>query len=248
MDFSCGTYLDDTMRLGLSCGIDPIRSDAGVMQVIEWWQNLEPEGMRTFVTIGMASSLVLFIQMIVLLFGGAFDIPDFDLDVGSGGAAGMFSVRGIGAFFTGFGWTGATVLDSGQSLPVALIAATLVGGGTLACFVLLMRWIYSLRADGTMDYTKALNQIGSVYVPIPPRREGLGQIEILVHGRMATVKALSDNEERLENLTAVKVVELVDKRTLLVEKLSPGDSSEAVADSTKTEAESGTAPSDPDSP
>ena len=51
------------------------------MQVIEWWQNLEPEGMRTFVTIGMASSLVLFIQMIVLLFGGAFDIPDFDLDV-----------------------------------------------------------------------------------------------------------------------------------------------------------------------
>ena len=247
MDLPPETYLYDLMRLGLSSGIDPIRSTTIMMQIVEWWQNLEPEGMRTFVTIGMVSSGVLFVQMIVLLFGGAFDIPDFDLDVGSGGAAGMFSVRGIGAFFTGFGWTGATVLDSGQSLPIALIAATLVGGGTLTVFILLMRWIYSMRADGTMDYTKALNQIGSVYVPIPPRREGLGQIEVLVHGRMTTVKALSDAEERLENLTAVKVVELVDERTLLVERLSPGGSNRSQDNSPEPETESVDAPPAPDS-
>ena len=192
-----------------------------MIPIVEWWQNLEPEGMQTFVTIGLASSLVLFIQMIVILLGGSFDLPDFDLDTGSGGGAGMFSVRGIGAFFTGFGWTGATALDLGYSLPIALIAATAVGAITLTLFVLMMRWLHSLRSDGTMDYSNALNQIGSVYVPIPPKREGLGQIEVLVQDRMTTVRALTDNDTRIGNRTAVKVVELVDERTLLVETLSP---------------------------
>lgn len=215
------TNLYDDIRLGLSSEIDLIRSSPNMTYILEWWQNLEPEGMRTFVTIGMASSLVLFIQMIVILFGGSFDLPDFDLDTGSGGGAGMFSVRGIGAFFTGFGWTGATALDLGYNLPIALLSATVVGAVTLTLFVLLMRWLHSLRSDGTMDYSNALNQIGSVYVPIPPRREGLGQIEVLVQDRMTTVRALTDNDTRIGNRTAVKVVELVDERTLLVETLSP---------------------------
>ena len=192
-----------------------------MIPIVEWWQNLEPEGMQTFVTIGLASSLVLFIQMIVILLGGSFDLPDFDLDTGSGGGAGMFSVRGIGAFFTGFGWTGATALDLDYNLPIALIAATAVGAITLTLFVLMMRWLHSLRSDGTMDYSNALNKIGSVYVPIPPKREGLGQIEVLVQDRMTTVRALTDNDTRIGNRTAVKVVELVDERTLLVETLSP---------------------------
>ena len=215
------TNLYDNIRLGLSSEIDLIRSSPNMTYILEWWQNLAPEGMRTFVTIGMASSLVLFIQMIVILFGGSFDLPDFDLDTGSGGGAGMFSVRGIGAFFTGFGWTGATALDLGYNLPIALLSATVVGAVTLTLFVLLMRWLHSLRSDGTMDYSNALNQIGSVYVPIPPRREGLGQIEVLVQDRMTTVRALTDNDTRIGNRTAVKVVELVDERTLLVETLSP---------------------------
>lgn len=195
--------------------------NANVMEMFEWWLNLEPEGMQTFVAIGIASSTILFLQMIFILMGGAFDIPDFDLDVGEGGATGMFSIRGIGAFFTGFGWTGAAMLDGGNSLLMSVLAATLVGVAVLAGFVWLMRWLHSLRSEGTKDYKNAINQIGSVYVPIPPQRQGLGQIEVLIQGRMTTVRALSDNEERIENRTAVKVVELVDERTLLVETLSP---------------------------
>ena len=48
------------------------------MEMFEWWLNLEPEGMQTFVAIGIASSTILFLQMIFILMGGAFDIPDFD--------------------------------------------------------------------------------------------------------------------------------------------------------------------------
>jgi len=197
----------------------------------EWWINLEPMGMRTFVGIGAISSAVLFVQLLVVLIGGAIEVPDMDVgDASAGGATGMFSVRGIGAFFTGFGWTGATVLDSTRSLGLAVLVATLVGAVILAGFILLMRWLHSLRAEGTMDYSNAIGQVGSVYVPIPPRRSGLGQVEILVQGRMSTVRALNDGDERLENRVAVRALELIDERTLLVEPLAKkpsGDADEA---------------------
>ena len=189
------------------------------MNMIDWLLNLEPAGMTYFVTCGILSSAVLLIQMVALLFGGAFDLPDLDLDVGEGGATGMFSIRGIGAFFTGFGWTGAAVLDAGHSLTLATISATVVGVAVLLSFVAMMRWLHSLRSEGTINYANAIGQIGSVYVPIPPRRQGIGQIEVLVQKRIATVRALSDSEERIENRTAVQVTELVDNRTVLVETL-----------------------------
>ena len=190
--------------------------------MIEWWTNLEPDGMKTFVGIGAVSSAILFIQMLIVLAGGYLDIPDLDFDIaetGEGGATGMFSIRGIGSFFTGFGWTGASVLHSGGSLTYAIAAATIVGLCVLFGFVSMMRWLQSLREEGNINYENAICQVGSVYVPIPPNREGLGQIEVKVQSRISTVRAISDHPERLENRVAVRVMELVDDRTLLVEKL-----------------------------
>tara|TARA_B100000963_G_C22458948_1_gene594735 strand:- start:326 stop:901 length:576 start_codon:yes stop_codon:yes gene_type:complete len=190
--------------------------------MIEWWTNLEPDGMKTFVGIGAVSSAILFIQMLIVLAGGYLDIPDLDFDIaetGEGGATGMFSIRGIGSFFTGFGWTGASVLDSGGSMTLAIAAATIVGLLVLFGFVSMMRWLQSLREEGNINYENAIGQVGSVYVPIPPNREGLGQIEVKVQSRVSTVRAISDHPERLENRVAVRVMELVDDRTLLVEKL-----------------------------
>ena len=185
--------------------------------MIDWWINLEPKGMQTFVTIGLISSAVLFIQMIAILVGGAFDVPDFDLDVGEGGATGMFSIRGVGAFFTGFGWTGAAVLAGGHSLTLAIISASVVGVSVLVGFVAMMRWLHGLRSEGTIDYKNAVGQVGSVYVPIPANRQGIGQVEVLVQGRMSTVRALTDNSQRIDNRTAVLVTGVIDERTLLVE-------------------------------
>ena len=99
--------------------------------------NYEP-AMRTFVGIGAVSSLVLFVQMIIILIGGS-DL-DFELgEVGEGGATGIFSIRSIGSFFTGFGWTGAMFMQNGHSVGVATLAATVVGSLILAGFLSLMR-------------------------------------------------------------------------------------------------------------
>ena len=190
----------------------------------EFYINYEP-AMRTFVGIGAVSSLVLFIQMIVILIGGS-DL-DFDLgEVGEGGATGIFSIRSIGSFFTGFGWTGAMFLQNGHSVGVATLAATLVGSLILAGFLGLMRWLHSFKSDGTVNYKNAVGNVGSVYIPIPAKRKGMGQIQVEVQGRLSVVNAVSDSEEKIENRTAVRVDSLVDSRTLLVVTLEEEASKE----------------------
>jgi len=199
----------------------------------EFYMDYEP-AMRTFVGIGAFSSLVLFIQMIVILIGGS-DL-DFELgEVGEGGATGIFSIRSIGSFFTGFGWTGAMFLQNGHSVGVATLAATLVGSLILAGFLGLMRWLHSFKSDGTVNYKNAIGNVGSVYIPIPPNRKGMGQIQVEVQGRLAVINAVSDSEEKLENRTAVRVDSLVDSRTLLVKTLEEEASKDKDLSPTETQ-------------
>ena len=186
-------------------------------KMLESYAAMEP-AMKIFVTLGSVSSFVLFVQMIfILLVGG--DV-DFDLgEVGEGGGTGIFSVRSIGSFFVGFGWTGAMLLEKGYGVGVATLGGTITGSIMLGAFLAMMRWMQSLKSDGTVDYKNAIGNIGTVYIPISPRRKGIGQIEVQVQGRLAVVGAVTDDEEKMETRTAVRVKDLIDTRTLLVERL-----------------------------
>lgn len=190
----------------------------------DFYMDYDP-AMRTFVGLGAVSSIILFLQMIIILIGGS-DL-DFELgEVGEGGATGIFSIRSIGSFFTGFGWTGAMFLQNQHSVGVATLAGTIVGSLILAGFLGLMRWLHSFKTDGTVNYENAIGNVGTVYIPIPPKRKGMGQIQVDVQGRLSTVDAVSDSEEKIENRTPVRVDSLVDARTLLVKTLEEEASKE----------------------
>ena len=111
------------------------------------------------------------------------------------------------------------LLERGHNLGVATIGATVMGSIILASFIAMMRWMQNLKSDGTINYQNAIGNIGTVYVRIPPKRKGIGQIEVQLQGRLAVVGAVTDDEERIENRTAVRVKDLVDSRTLIVERL-----------------------------
>ena len=49
-----------------------------------------------------------------------------------------------------------------------------------------------------------------------------GQVEVMVQGRLRVVQALTRSETGLPNRKRVKVVDVVDQTTLLVEPLEPG--------------------------
>ena len=112
-------------------------------KMLESYAAMEP-AMKIFVTLGSVSSFVLFVQMIfILLVGG--DV-DFDLgEVGEGGGTGIFSIRSIGSFFVGFGWTGAMLLEKGYGVGVATLGGTIMGSIILSAFLAMMRLTSTLR-------------------------------------------------------------------------------------------------------
>ncbi len=189
--------------------------------MVEYWLNMQP-AMKTFVAIGAISSLILTIQMILSLVGGAAEGVEADFDIGDGGeggATGILSIRSIGAFFTGFGWSGAAALQNGLATGAATFIGTVVGSIFLGLIVYLMSYLHSLREEGTLNYKNCIGEVGTVYLPIPPARKGMGQIEVMVQGRLRIVKVVSDHEKKIPNLAAVRVKALVDQQTLLVSLL-----------------------------
>ena len=189
--------------------------------MIDFWLNMDP-AMKTFVALGAISSIVLTVQMILALMGGTMEGAEADFDIGEGGeggATGILSIRSIGAFFTGFGWTGAAAIQNGLGTGTATFAATIVGGIFLGLIVYLMSYLHSLREEGTLNYKNCIGETGTVYLPIPPNRKGMGQIEVMVQGRLRIVKVVTDEEEKIPNQTAVRVTDAIDQQTLLVSSL-----------------------------
>jgi hypothetical protein len=176
--------------------------------MIDYWLNLPPAE-KTFTGIGIFSSLILTIQMGMVMLGGAIDMPEAEIaDTGEGGA-----------FFAGFGWAGAAMLQGGHGTGAATFVATLSGSAFLGVVIYLMSYLHSLRQEGTLNYSNAIGNVGNVYLPIPPKRKGMGQVEVMVQGRLRIVQALSDSDKKIGNRVAVRVTDTIDEQTILVKPL-----------------------------
>ncbi|MEZ5332643.1 MAG: hypothetical protein R2991_11455 [Thermoanaerobaculia bacterium] len=193
-----------------------------------WWSSLSGP-LQVFWSIALATSALLALQLLLMLFGIGDgdtdadvhgDIGDVDghLDADGHGDAGLHvvSMRTVVAFFTGFGWGGVAALESGLGVTVATLCALAAGSAFMLGVFGLMRALYSMRASGTVDYRNAVGTVGTVYLPIPARMEGPGQIEILVQGRLRVVEAFTRADRLLPNRSRVRVVDLADANTLIV--------------------------------
>ena len=180
-----------------------------------WWATLN-EPLRWFYAIAISTSVLLILQLILMMFG--IDADDFD-DVSGHGDLHILSVRTVTAFFAGFGWAGVAALHAGTSLLKALAIATGVGVAFMGGVLLLMRGLSSMRHSGTLDYSNAIGEIGSVYLRIPPKMSNPGQIEVTVQGRLCVVQAFTHAETEIPNRTRVRVTALMDRNTLIVEPL-----------------------------
>ncbi|MFK5921049.1 MAG: hypothetical protein QM496_02630 [Verrucomicrobiota bacterium] len=187
----------------------------------EWWGGLDLT-LQIFYALGIFSGSILLMQTALMVLGigdGALDMDtDFDLDHDGGGH--ILSVRSITGFLFAFGWTGALCLQSGLGIGLTILAA--IAAGTAMLFLLfgLMRLINSLRQDGTINYRNAIDQIGTVYLPIPAGGQQAGKIEVVVQGRLSVMEAFHKGEHKLENGSKVKVVDVIGENGLLVEPLS----------------------------
>ena len=188
----------------------------------EWWNGLSLS-LQVFHGIGILASVVLVVQLILTMVGA-----DADGDVDLGGAdgfdgaeassgLGILSTRTVTAFLAGFGWTGVVVLEAGRTVTSALLIAVGVGILLMLLVFWLMRWLFSLRESGTMDYRNAIGQVGTVYVHVPAAGQGTGQIQVLVQGRLATVAAAGTGTATIASGEKVRVTGLAGANILEVE-------------------------------
>lgn len=191
-----------------------------IQQSLQWWDALSA-AQQIFYGIGIFAAFVALI-LAVLGFTGlehhdAVDVTTADFDHGGGG---IFSVKPLTGFFLGFGWAGATALESGLPLLGALGCAFLAGGVMMAIIVAMFRFIYAMRSDGTVRIADSLGAVGTVYVTLPPARAAGGQVIVTFRGRQETLSALSVAPHPVASGEKVKVVEIIDSRTVLVQPLT----------------------------
>jgi hypothetical protein len=129
-------------------------------------------------------------------------------------------VLSILGFFMGAGWMGlACRLDWGLGRFASSFIAAAFGFSMMTAASGMS--YYARRLNQTIDYDlrTAVGRIGRVYLTIPEKGQGHGQVEVSISGRKKVVRAVSAGP-RFEAFTDVKIVDARDDETLVAGPVS----------------------------
>ena len=198
--------------------------------IAEWWTSLSLI-MKVLWGITLGASLVFVIQTVMTFVGadadGDFDMDggadaDFDDPSGADGSSGMnlYTFRNLINFLLGFGWTAILLKDSISSAAVLMVISVLVGVSLVAIVMYMFKWLSGMQQSGNIDvYKTAVGCEGKVYLTIPGERAGEGKVQITINNSVREYNALTDSDT-LKTGTSIKVTEVLNSETLLVEELN----------------------------
>lgn len=191
-----------------------------------WWGSISAF-QRFFWCFAIPFSLIFLIQtlMTFLGLGGGedVDIPDdpqgIDDIQGGEGHSGfiLFTFQNIVVFFTVFGWAGIFGIHAGFSEVVTSFLAFLMGLIVMFIVAGLYFMMSRLTESGNISLTNAVGAIGTVYLPIPHRRSGSGQVQLSIQGSIREIEAMTDGEP-LPTGTLVQVTTQVNNQIVLVKR------------------------------
>jgi hypothetical protein len=186
---------------------------------------------------GMAISatLLFLLRLVLSMIGGDAGGDhggDFSIDVhgdgighdaaGDGhhdstGAFKLLSVLSVLAFFMGAGWMGlACRLDWQLGTGASLAAAMGFGFACMLLAALLMRSMRSLNSEPHVDLRRCIGGVAQVYLAIPPRGAGRGQVRVSVDGQSRIVPAGSSGPA-IAAFQSVKVLAVESDDSIVVE-------------------------------
>jgi len=194
-----------------------------------WWQGLSVLN-KCFAVAALFFS-VLFVWQLIGMFLGfdgeghadaahtGMDHAGSDSDHHGGGeiAFTLVSVRSVIAFGTLFSWAGTLYLMEGTHPVVAFFYSFLWGMGAMIAVSYLVYRLVRMEERGNASIWSAMGEDGVVYMNLPSG--GAGKIRVKVGGTVSYVDARSVNGEPLPAGTKVRVVGVVDGRTLEVKAL-----------------------------
>ena len=185
------------------------------------WKELSSRGTDAvaYFVMAMTGTILFLVRLGLSAFGGD-DGGDFDVDVDAGqseASFAFFSLLSILAFFMGAGWMGlACRIDWNLgSLASGFIAAGF--GTTMMLFASGLTYA-TRRLNKQIDYDvkTAIGRTGRVYLSIPEKGKGHGQVEVTVSGRRKIIRAGSTGPA-IEAFADVTVVNVQDDESLVVE-------------------------------
>ncbi len=128
----------------------------------------------------------------------------------------LFTVRGIVAFFAVGGWTGLLLSRYVGNL-FAVLLAFAAGNAALVGIALLMRGVYHLQDRGNLEPANAVGKLAKVYLAIPPAGLGQGKVTVMLQERLVELDAASRIKKAIPTGAFVRICDLVDEDTVLVE-------------------------------
>lgn len=133
----------------------------------------------------------------------------------------LLSIHSISGFFMMLGWVGlACTKQLNYSPLISLIIAFIAGLITMVITALIFKWALLLINPGyQFDIKKTLGLIGMVYQRIP--QNGIGKIQFEMDGMNREILAQSLNNNAIESFEYVKIVQIIDNETVIVEKINP---------------------------
>lgn len=197
----------------------------------QWWASLDA-GMKVIWCMTLVASFIFIIQSIMTFIGADSDSPIASADIDTSGldadAAGgnldgdlgsnLLTFRNLVNFAIGFGWTLILLRESIASTTLLVVCGIVAGTLLVVLVMLLFKWLSGMQQTGTINlYKSALGCTGSVYLTIPGRRKGEGKVQISINESIREYTAQTDGET-LKTGTLIKVVEVLDPHTVLVEE------------------------------
>jgi len=190
----------------------------------EWWTSLDLF-MKILWCIAIASSLIFIIET-VLTFIGADVEMDTDFDIPDGGFEGdpsmnLYTFRNLVNFLLGMSWTAILMKDLIASKALLMVIAFLVGALLVFGVMMIFKGLSKMQQSGNIDvYKSAVGCSGKVYLTVPAERKGTGKVQININGSVREYDALTDSEDDLKTGSSIKVTEVLDTNTLLVEEIN----------------------------
>lgn len=181
------------------------------------------------------------LRTVMMLVGGDLELGGGDAEIDLGGELTMdfdgdvsgdfdgdhadadtsfraLSLQGLTAFFMMFGLVGLTLSRAGLHVLLTIFGAAIAGFFTMWVIGLVFAGMRGLESSGTIQIANAVGATGSVYLTIPAK--GSGQVQVAVQGSLKIYDALSNQNKKIPTGEKVRVVGIVDDKTLEVETIN----------------------------
>lgn len=193
--------------------------------MITWWTSLST-AMQVLWAITLSASLIFVIQTVMTFLGLGDHDADFDLDTSDGSfdadpSMNLLTFRNLVNFCLGFGWTAVLMHEKIQSNALLIIVSVIVGILLVTVVMWIFKWLSGMQQTGNIDvHRSAVGCEGKVYLTIPGERKGEGKVQITINNTVREYDAVTDGET-IPTGKAIKVTEVINDYTLLVEELTP---------------------------